>query len=118
MPDTLAPSDVLRSTSDELGDAIRLVRVQALRASGEMRKNLFDAFVQLHARQESLIFENLKGIDADPEIVKAVQALATLTQQIAKVRREMTTAKKAIDGAAKVLGFVDQFLGVLAKVVV
>jgi hypothetical protein len=39
-----------------------------------------------------------------------------LSQQIAKVTREMNTAKQAIDGATKVLGLVDQILGILGKV--
>jgi hypothetical protein len=62
------------------------------------------------------MFRDLKVIDQDPEISEAVQDLAMLTQRIAKVRREMKTAKDAIDGATKVLGFVDQILRILGKV--
>lgn len=116
MADALAPSDVVKSASDELGDAIASVRREALKASGAKRKTLFDLFGQLLERQQKLIFQDLKTIDQDPEITNAVQTLAMLTQQIAKVRREMTSAKQAIDGATKVLGFLDQFLGILAKV--
>ena len=62
------------------------------------------------------MFRDLKLIDQDPEIIGAIQTLATLTQKIAKVRREMKTAKDAIDSATKALSFVDQFLRILGKV--
>lgn len=114
--DTLAPSDILTSASDELGSTLAAVRGQALAASGDKREQLFDLFDQLLRRHRKLMFRDLKAIDQDPEIVEAIQTLATLTQRIAKVRREMTSAKDAIDGATKVLGFVDQFLRILGKV--
>ena len=114
--DTLAPSDILTSASDELGSTLAAVRGQALAASGDKREQLFDLFDQLLRRHRKLMFRDLKSIDQDPEIVEAIQTLATLTQRIAKVRREMTNAKDAIDGATKVLGFVDQFLRILGKV--
>src|SRR4249919_4181423 len=114
--DTLAPSDILTSASDELGSTLAAVRGQALAASGDKREQLFDLFDQLLRRHRKLMFRDLKQIDQDPEIVEAIQTLATLTQRIAKVRREMTSAKDAIDGATKVLGFVDQFLRILGKV--
>ena len=114
--DTLAPSDIITSASDELGSTLAAVRGQALAASGDKREQLFDLFDQLLRRHRKLMFRDLKQIDQDPEIVEAIQTLATLTQRIAKVRREMTNAKDAIDGATKVLGFVDQFLRILGKV--
>jgi len=114
--DTLAPSDILTSASDELGSTLAAVRGQALAASGDKREQLFDLFDQLLRRHRKLMFRDLKLIDQDPEIVEAIQTLGTLTQQMAKVRREMTSAKDAIDGATKVLGFVDQFLRILGKV--
>lgn len=114
--DTLAPSDVIASASDELGSTLATVRGQALAASGAKREQLFDQFDQLLRRHRKLMFRDLKVIDQDPEISEAVQDLAMLTQRIAKVRREMKTAKDAIDGATKVLGFVDQILRILGKV--
>ena len=114
--DTLAPSDILASASDELGNTLATVRGQALAASGDKRDQLFDLFDQLLRRHRKLMFRDLKVIDQDPEIAGTVQDLAMLTQRIAKVRREMKTAKDAIDGATKVLGFVDQFLRILGKV--
>lgn len=114
--DTLAPSDVIASASDELGSTLATVRGQALAASGAKREQLFDQYDQLLRRHRKLMFRDLKLIDQDPEIVEAIQTLATLTQRIAKVRREMTSAKDAIDGATKVLGFVDQILRILGKV--
>ena len=115
-PDTLAPSDILACASDELGNTLAAVRGQALAATGDKRDQLFDLFDQLLKRHRKLMFRDLQVIDQDPEIVEAVQDLAMLTQHIAKVRREMKTAKDAIDGATKVLGFVDQFLRILGKV--
>lgn len=114
--DTLAPSDVIASASDELGSTLAAVRGQALAASGAKREQLFDQFDQLLRRHRKLMFRDLKVIDQDSEIADAVQDLAMLTQRIAKVRREMKTAKDAIDGATKVLGFVDQILRILGKV--
>ena len=114
--DTLTPSDILASASDELGNALAAVRGQALAASGAKREELFDLFDQLLRRHRKLMFRDLKIIDQDPEIVGAIQTLATLTQHMAKVRREMKTAKDAIEGATKFLGFVDQFLRILGKV--
>ena len=116
MPNPLVPSDILSSASDELGDTIAAVRRQMLGASGKNRTSLEELFDQLIARQKSLVFQNLKVIDRDPEIIAAVQMLATQTQQIAKVRREMTTAKQVIDGATKVVGIIDQLLKFLGKV--
>ena len=60
---------------------------------------------------------DLKAIDKDPDIIATVDSLGTLTQQIAKARREMTTAKKAIDGATKALGFIDQILSIVGHFV-
>ena len=113
--DTLAPSDILTSASDELGDALAAVRAQALAASGKNRDRLFDLYKDLIGRQQEIMIQDLRTIDKDPAVVAAIQQLAMLTQQISKVTREMTTAKQAIDGATKVLGFVDQILGVVAK---
>ena len=114
--DTLAPSDIIASASDELGSTLAAVRGQALAASGDEREQLFDLFDQLLRRHRKLMFRDLKVMDKDPEIVETIQTLARLTQQIAKVRREMKSEKDAIDGATKVLGFVDQFLSILGKV--
>ena len=114
--DALAPSDIIASASDELGSTLAAVRGQALAASGDKREQLFDLFDQLLRRHRKLMFRDLKVIDKDPEIVETIQTLATLTQHIAKVRREMKNAMDAIDGATKVLGFVDQFLRILGKV--
>jgi hypothetical protein len=114
--DTLAPSDVLTSASDELGSSLAAVRGQALGASGTKREELFSLYDKLLRRQRKIMFRDLKEIDKDPEIVEAIQTLTTLTQHIAKVRREMKTAKDAIDGATKVLGFVDDILKLLGKV--
>jgi uncharacterized protein YrrD len=114
--DTLTPSDIIASASDELGSTLAAVRGQALAATGEKRNQLFDQFDQLLRRHRRLMFRDLKAIDQDPAIVEAVQTLSELTQRIAKVRREMKNAKDAIDGATKVLGFVDQFLRILGKV--
>ena len=113
---TLAPSDVLTSASDELGDALASVRSKALEASGDDRDSLFAQYKKLVNRQQKLMLRDLKVIDQDPDIVDAVQKLAMLSQQIAKVTREMKTAQQAIDGATKVLGLVDQILGILGKV--
>ena len=66
--DTLAPSDILASASDELGSTLATVRGQALAASGDKRDQLFDLFDQLLRRHRKLMFRDLKVIDQDPEI--------------------------------------------------
>jgi hypothetical protein len=113
---TLLPSDVITTTSDELGASLAAVRAKALDASGDDRAELFDLFDQLLAQQRRLIFRDLKAIDRDPAIRDAIQTLSMLTQQIAKAKREMTTATQAIDRATTVLGFIDQVLGILGRV--
>lgn len=114
--DALAPSDLIASASDELGGALAAIRAQALDASGPEREALFDLYDQLLRRQRKLVMRDLKAIDGDPDIQDAVGTLTTLTQQIAEAKREMTTAAQTVERATKVLGFVDQFLGILGKV--
>ena len=57
--DTLLPSDILMSASDELGDTLAAVRAQALDAAGDMRDDLFDVYKKLVSRQQKIM---LRGI--------------------------------------------------------
>jgi hypothetical protein len=116
MPQLVAPSDVLRSATDEIGDAMAVVRSQALKATGDARRELFDQYDQLLRRLQRMMFRDLKAIDEDPTISEQIEALSMLTQQIARVRREMSTAKKALDRVTQVLGFADQILRILGRV--
>lgn len=116
--EALAPSDILTSTSDELGDALAAVRGQALSASGEQRKELFDLYKKLIRRQQRIMLLDLQAIDKDPAIDELIDQLSTFSQQLAKAKREMTKAKQTIDSATKVLGILDQVFGIVGKFVV
>src|SRR4051812_41520195 len=97
----IKPSDVIVKAADEVGDTLAAIRAQWLRAAGDDRDQLRQQYDELLAKLQLLYFREVKEIDRDPRIRGAVQQLANLTLIIAKTTQEMTTARRAIDGAVK-----------------
>jgi len=106
----------MTTATDEVGIALRTTRTEWLAASGQKRIELKQAYNDLLARLQRLMFRDLKQIDRDPQIKQAIDDLRDLTILIAKARREMTTATKAIKRAQNIIGYVDKILGIIGKV--
>ncbi|WP_085622006.1 MULTISPECIES: hypothetical protein [unclassified Pseudomonas] len=113
MTNTLTPSDILVSATDEVGSALAVVRSQALAATGEAREQLLEEYKKLIKKLQRLMILNLKEIDNQDTIVQAVQDLTALTQQMAKARREMADATSTIEKTTQILKYVDEFIKVL-----
>src|SRR3954468_3675289 len=110
MPLQVQPSDVMRSSIDEIGAALTAIRVQAMSGTDEERDSLKELYKQIMQKYQLLIFRDLKTIDKDPEILANLSKLTAITQSLAKVKREMVDAKQAIDMAIKVMGYADELL--------
>ena len=112
----LKPSDYLTTATDAIGDAMAATRAQWLRSSGQKRNELKEAYNKLKKCLQKLMFRDLKQIDKDPRIKKAIADLQSQSELILKARREMTTVTKTVDRAKKIIGYVDKILGVVKDV--
>lgn len=109
----LKPSDLSKLTEDQLGDALAKIRqamyvakkpdYDELSTMRDKITRLLDRFVALH----------LAAIDKDPKAKGIVDKLEALTLKTAAAAKEMTTAKKTIDRAGKIIGYATEFLKLL-----
>jgi hypothetical protein len=111
----LKPSDYLTTTTDEVGAALARIRAEWLRASGQKRIDLKQAYHDLLGRLQELMFRDLKQIDQDPQIKSALADLQRQAELITKARREMATATTAIKRAQKIVAAVDKVLSVIGS---
>jgi|MudIll2142460700_1097286.scaffolds.fasta_scaffold50547_1 DNA repair ATPase RecN len=116
-PLDVAASDLARLTEDELGNALAKIRAAIKDADEEDLPRLRDVRDRLTKRLDRFVLADLGSIDRDPRIKDVVNQLAELTLNIQTAAREMRTVKKTIDRATEILGYVDQFLRILARFV-
>jgi hypothetical protein len=116
MPIRAQPSELASQTEDQIGVALANVRRQIRGAVGDELARLQQLRDDLNARLDDFVALDLQQIDADPEIAASIDQLAQLTLDVQKTVREMQDVTRTIAGAAQVLGFVDELLGVVAKV--
>ena len=83
----IKPSDYMTTATDEVGIALRTTRTEWLAASGQKRIELKQAYNDLLARLQRLMFRDLKQIDRDPQIKQAIDDLRDLTILIALLMR-------------------------------
>lgn len=112
----LKPSDYLTTATDEVGNALARTRAEWLTASGQKREDLEKAYDALLKRLRKLMFRDLKQIDKDPQIKQATVDLRDQADLIAKARREMTTATKAIRRAQEIVSYADKILRIIGNV--
>ena len=116
-PLDVAATDLARLTEDELGNALAKIRAAIKDADEEDLPRLRDVRDRLTKRLDRFVLADLGSIDRDPRIKDVVNQLAELTLNIQTAAREMRTVKKTIDRATEILGYVDQFLRILARFV-
>ncbi len=109
------PSDLATITEDQLGAALANLRREMRNATGEALKTLQSRRDELSRRLDQFVMLQLSKIDRDPEIKAAVDELSQLSIDIQKAVREMKSATKALNSAAKVIRFADQFLAFVLK---
>jgi len=112
----LKTSDYLATATDEIGNAMATTRAQWLRSSGQKREELKKTYNKLKKRLQKLMFRDIKQIDKDTGIKKAIADLQDLSELILKTRREMTTAAKTVEKAKKIIGYADKILGIIGDV--
>jgi hypothetical protein len=115
MATKVKPSDVVSSAADEIGECMAIVRAKAINATGQTRDELFAAYDELLTSLQDLVRRDLKEIDADPRVKGSVGELSMFTQGLAKVKREMRTAKTVIDRVRQVVGWADKILELIAS---
>ena len=111
---TIKPSDVIDSVTDEIGECLSQIRAKARVSSGKTRQDLLDSYAKLLRKLQRIMRKNLTDLDKDPRITQIVGQLAVQTQLLAKVKREMLTARKVIDKITKVAGIVDDILKIIS----
>lgn len=112
----LKPSDYMATATDEVGIAMGRTRTEWLAASGQKRIDLKQAYSDLLARLQRMMFRDLKQIDKDPRIKQAIADLREQTDLIIKARRAMTAVTKSVKSAQKIVGYADKILGIIGNV--
>jgi hypothetical protein len=112
----LKPSELASLTEDELGVSLGNIRRELRTAKGDDVDSLRDCRDQITERLDAFVIMNLGAIDRDPQIKALVGRLSDLTLATKKAAAEMRGAKKAIDRATKIIGFADDFIGIVGKV--
>ena len=116
MPIRAQPSELASLTEDQIGAALTNVRQQIRAAAGEELARLQALRDDLNGRLDDFVGLDLQQIDADPQITASIDQLAQLTLDVQKVVREMQDVTRTIVAATRVLGLVDELLGVVVKV--
>jgi hypothetical protein len=107
-------SQIALAGEDQLGEALRRLREQARRATGDELDQIQGLRAQINRRLDLFLGLDMASIDQDPKVREATQRLAVLTLQVSGAVKEMRTVKSAIQQATKVVDIADELLGLLA----
>ena len=107
----VAPSSLLRLTSQAMGDAQARLRELAITSTSLKTINTLIAKRDaIDAQQRRLMRANLAIVDKDPAVQKNVAQLTQLTGQLAAGVHEMQNATQAIKGATGFISLADKIL--------
>lgn len=109
------PSEIVDQALDHSGDALANLRARADRASGQDRKDLEKKYDELFAEHRRLLFRELKQLDKDPRIEEQISNLEDFTLRLGSIKKEMTTIKRAINGATKVINILGEITKIVLK---
>jgi hypothetical protein len=109
------PSDIVNQALDHSGDTLANLRARADRARDQERKDLEKKYDELFAEHRRLLFKKLKRLDKDPRIKEQISKLESFTLQLGAIKKEMTTVKKAIDGATRVINILGEIARIALK---
>ena len=114
--DDIKPSQTVLMNEDALFDALRRLRDQARRATGDDLDQIQALRGEINRRLDLLLGLDMAEIDQDPKVRAATQRLAVLTVQVGAAVKEMRTVKSAIQQATKVIGLADELLGLIGLI--